>query len=311
MLISFVILNYNGRELTERCINSLISCIGGYDYEIIVVDNGSSDGSVEYLKNKFPSIKIIEESYNKFIVAYNDGVKEAKGEWVFLLNNDMLFEKGFLDYILPHLTDEDIFAIGSKMVNLERQVEKNANYPDFKCGYLWIKTKDVSSFSPTIYVGCHGIFNKKKFLESGGFDPMYSPFYSEDLDLCYRAWKRGWKVYVEPKSTIVHHHMATIGKLFNQKYVLRVAARNHFLFIWKNFTSKRLFIQHILCLPFILLGALFLKKWYYIPAFFDAMRYISEIRSSRKSLVVSERMSDPEVIKFIKKGIESVLYAER
>jgi GT2 family glycosyltransferase len=311
MLISFVILNYNGKELTERCIDSLTRSISEVDYEIIVVDNGSSDGSVEYLKNKFPSIKIVEEGYNKFITAYNDGVKKAKGEWVFLLNNDMLFEKGFLDYILPHLTDEDIFAIGSKMVNPERQVEKNANYPDFKCGYLWIKTKDVSSFSPTIYIGCHGIFNKKKFLELGGFDPMYSPFYSEDLDLCYRAWKRGWKVYVEPKSVIIHYHMATIGKLFNRKYVLRVAARNHFLFIWKNFTSKRLFIQHILCLPLILLGAFFLKKWYYIPAFFDAMRYISEIKSSRKSLVVSERMSDSEVINFIKKGIESVLYAER
>jgi glycosyltransferase involved in cell wall biosynthesis len=66
MLISFVILNYDGKEITERCMESLIRCITVYNYKTIVVDNESSDGSIEYLKNKFPSIKIIEEGYNKF-----------------------------------------------------------------------------------------------------------------------------------------------------------------------------------------------------------------------------------------------------
>ena len=97
-LISFVILNYNGKELTERCIDSLMDCLSGYNYEIIVVDNGSNDGSVEYFKDKFPSIKVIEEGCNKFIVAYNDGVKEAKGEWVFLLNNKEENTENFIHF---------------------------------------------------------------------------------------------------------------------------------------------------------------------------------------------------------------------
>jgi len=151
-LISFIILNYNGKELTERCMESLMHCLLGYAYEVIVVDNGSSDGSVEYLKDKFPSIRIIEEGYNKFIVAYNDGVKEAKGEWIFLLNNDMLFKEDFLIPLLNYLNDQSLFAIGSKMESFEGKFEKGVNIAKFKFGYFWIKSKNVEKlFALNLY----------------------------------------------------------------------------------------------------------------------------------------------------------------
>ena len=298
-LISFVILNYNGKELTERCIDSLMDCLSGYNYEIIVVDNGSNDGSVEYFKDKFPSIKVIEEGCNKFIVAYNDGVKEAKGEWVFLLNNDMIFKEDFLAPLLDASIDESLFAIGSKMESFEGTFEKGANIAKFKFGYFWVKSKNVDKLSPTIYIGTHGVFRRKMFLEIGGFDEVYSPFYSEDLDLCYRAWKKGLKVFVEPHSVIYHKHMATINKFFEKGYILRINARNHFIFIWKNLTSTNLIFKHIAFLPFLLIGAVFVGKSYYILGFIDALKLLVEGKIHRlgKNDIY---FSDEEILKMFR-----------
>jgi GT2 family glycosyltransferase len=298
-MISFVILNYNGKELTERCIDSLTCCISGYNYEIIVVDNGSNDGSVEHLKNKFPSITIIEEGYNKFIVAYNDGVKEAKGEWVFLLNNDMVFKGNFLAPLLEYISDKDLFTVGSKMLSFEGKFEKGANIAKFRFGYLWLKTKEVDKLTPSIYIGTHGLFRKEMFLELRGFDIIYSPFYSEDLDLCYRAWKKGWKIFVEPSSVIYHKHMTTINKFFDRKYILRINARNHLIFLWKNLTSKRLIIEHILFLPFILIGAVLISKAYYLGGFLDALKLL--LRGEIKGLTENNiNLKDEEIFKLFR-----------
>jgi len=298
-LISFVILNYNGKELTERCIDSLNHCISGYNYEIIVIDNGSSDGSVGYLKNKFPTVRIIEEDFNKFIVAYNDGVKEAKGEWVFLLNNDMVFKENFLTPLLDHISDKDLFAVGSKMLSFEGKFEKGANIPKFRFGYLWLKTKEVDKLTPSIYIGTHGLFRKEMFLELRGFDEIYSPFYSEDLDLCYRAWEKGWKVIVEPRSVIYHKHMATINKFFDRNYILKINARNHFIFLWKNLTSKRLITEHILFLPLLLIGAVLISKPYYLSGFVDALKLL--LRGEIKQLMEKNlNLKDEEIFKLFR-----------
>ena len=294
--VSFVILNFNGKELTERCLESLRQSLEKSGHEIIVVDNGSTDGSVGYLREKFSDIRIIEEPENRFISAYNDGVAEAQGEWVFLLNNDMTLEKDFLEAILDHLDEDNLFAVGSKMLTDRGELEKGANYPEYRFGYVWVKTRNVECLSPSFYVGTHGIFHKEKFLQLGGFDTLYSPFYSEDKDLCYRALKRGWKIYLQPKSVIYHQHMATIKKHFKRDYVLRINARNHLLFHWKNLTSKRMFARHVLYLPLILLGSILKKKSYYIPAFFDALKHSGEIRRKRARERQEEKIRDEEII---------------
>jgi len=296
--VSFVILNYNGKEITERCINSLINSIKDIDYEIIVVDNGSNDGSAYYLESKFNFIKVINKRENKYISAYNDGVKEAKNQWVFLLNNDMTFENGFLTPILEHLSQEDIFAVGSKMLKENKDVERCANIPSFKYGYLLIKSVDVDEFLPSIYIGTHGVFNRDKFLEIGGFDDIYSPFYSEDLDLCYRAWKRGWMTYIEPRSIIYHKHMVTIGRFFKRSYILKISARNRFVFLWKNITSKKMIFEHIVCLPFILFGAIFMGKFHYIPSFWMALKLLFKGKIKRELSYVK---TDEEILYYFRR----------
>ncbi|MGC8979543.1 glycosyltransferase family 2 protein [Caldisericum sp.] len=298
MLISFIILNYNGKGLTERCIDSLIRCIAGYNYEIIVVDNGSSDGSAEYLKNKFPSIKIIEEGFNKFIFAYNDGVKEAKGEWVFLLNNDMMFKGDFLSPLLEYVTQPDLFAVGSRLFNYEGKFESGVKILFFKFGLLSIRTEDINNPTFSFYIGTHGIFRREMFNALGGFDEVYTPFYFEDVDLCYRAWKRGWKVMVEPKSIIFHKHQATIGKFFDKSYIDRIIVRNNFIFQWKNITDKRVMLGYLFWIPIRLIKALLWQRIYYVKGFFDAVSLLIKGKITRNSSQ-EDKMSDKDIFNFL------------
>jgi len=298
--ISFIILNYNGKEITERCIFSLKEAIKNSiikNYEIIVIDNGSEDGSEDYLKNKFNDIYILQIGTNKYINAYNDGVKLSKGAWVFLFNNDMTFDINFINPIINYLDKNDIFAVGCKMVSPEGVFEKGRNYITYKYGYIWLKTEDTQNASPTFYIGTHGIFNKEKFLKLNGFDNIYSPFYVEDLDICYRALKRGWKIYYEPNSIIYHKHMTTINKFFNKKYVLKIYARNHLIFHFKNLTSSKLFLNYILNLPILLIGSLFIKKSYYFFAFFDVLKKLKEVLNKRKLELKEEVIKDEEILR--------------
>ncbi|MCW1311531.1 MAG: glycosyltransferase family 2 protein [Candidatus Rehaiarchaeum fermentans] len=291
--ISFIILNYNGKDLTERCIKSLIDSLEEYDFEVILVDNNSPDNEVEYFKLRFPQIKVIKESQNRFIQAYNDGVSQAKNEWVFLLNNDMVFKDDFIEPLLNYLNEMDLFAVGSVMLNYEGFPQKGVNIPIFRLGYIWFKDFFPKNATESVYIGTHGLFRKSIFLKLGGFDSIYSPFYVEDVDLCYRAWKIGYKIIVEPRSVIYHKHMGTIGRLFSKKLINRIYARNHIVFVWKNITSKKLFFEHILLLPFLLFGALLIGKAYYVLGFLDALKLAMQGKIKRTD---DFKFTDEEVL---------------
>ena len=87
-------------------------------------------------------------------------------------------------------------------------------------------------------------FDRRKFLELGGFDPLLAPFYLEDTDLGYQAWKRGWKVLYQPRSVVYHEHRGTIGKRFTEAQIQAVLKKNFILFAWKNIHEWRRLASH-------------------------------------------------------------------
>src|ERR1044072_5442595 len=87
-------------------------------------------------------------------------------------------------------------------------------------------------------------FDRRKFLELGGFDRLLEPFYLEDTDLGYLAWKRGWKVYYQPRSVVYHEHRGTIGKKFSYEYIQNVLKKNFVLFCWKNIHEWPRLVSH-------------------------------------------------------------------
>ncbi|MCH7730107.1 glycosyltransferase family 2 protein [Patescibacteria group bacterium] len=243
--VSVIIPNFNGEKLLAKNLPKVIEAKDNKKNkitEIIVVDDGSSDGSVNLIKSDFPTVKLIKHKINRgFSAAVNIGVKVSKSNLVCLINNDVVPEKDFLVSTFKHFKKKDIFAVSLH--------EKGYGWAKgiFENGYIaHFPGKEDDKAHLTFWVnGGSGVFRKSLWKKLGGMDEiLLSPFYWEDLDLCYRALKRGYKLYWEPKACVVHKHETTIGKLPKSK-VLRIRERNHLLFIWKNLTSPNLFRKHV------------------------------------------------------------------
>ena len=296
--IGIVVLNYNGRDLTRRCLQSLLKALEDVKADIVVVDNASTDGSRELLAEEFPQIRVLAEPVNRSVTAYNDGLKAVKGDWVLLLNNDMLFEPGFIRPLCSFVQKHpDVFAVGSQLVDPDGRPEKCRNVCRWSHGWLATSTVPCNDPAASFFVGTHALFNRKKYLAVGGFDPVFFPFYSEDVDLCYRSWKRGWEVYVEPRSSIIHAHMGTVGRLFDRHYVLATAARNRFIMQWRNIDDRSMRLAHLFWLPVNIIGCVMIGKAYYVKALAEAWSVRREIGGFRRSEAYSRVCSDREILR--------------
>lgn len=247
--VSVVIPSVNGEKLLKKNLPSLFKAVDNKInniIEVIVVDDGSVDGSVAFLqKNYSKKIKLIKHTKNRgFSKSVNTGVRATKGDLVLLLNTDVIPNQDFLSYIIPHFSDPKVFAVTAR--------EKGYGWAtgDFVDGYIQLGMKKESKVvHESFYVsGGSGVFRKKIWQKLSGMDErLLSPFYWEDIDICYRALKRGYICLWEPRAIVEHHHESTISK-FPQKYVARVKERNQLLMLWKNVHSKPLIKKHIAAL---------------------------------------------------------------
>ena len=240
---SVVIPNWNGRDLLEKYLPSVVTAMAGREgNEIVVVDNGSTDGSAEYIKSSFPEVRVVELPRNLgFGGGSNAGFQAAKNDIVVLLNSDMRVTPGFLQPLLDGFTDERVFAVSCQIFfsdpNKQRE-ETGLTQAWWENGGLRVRHRDdaaVDELFPCFYGGGGSCaFDRRKFLELGGFDELLKPFYLEDTDLGYMAWKRGWKVLYQPASHVFHEHRGTIGKKFTRQHIDSVIQKNLLLFVWKN-----------------------------------------------------------------------------
>ncbi|KKR70230.1 MAG: hypothetical protein UU12_C0026G0003 [Candidatus Woesebacteria bacterium GW2011_GWA2_40_7b] len=212
--------------------------------EIIIVDDGSKDASVSAIEDKFPDIKLIRHKINRgFSASVNTGVRASKGELVCLLNSDVIPQIDFLEAVFIHFRDPKVFA-----VSLNEDGEFGWAKGVFESGFI-NHSPGPKSTTPhkTFWVsGGSGVFRRKIWMELGGMDErLFSPFYWEDLDLSYRAMKRGYQLIWDPNAKVEHKHETTMKRL-PQEYVNRIRERNQLLFIWKNLTSIRFTRKHIL-----------------------------------------------------------------
>lgn len=244
--VSVIIPNFNGEKLLEKNLPEVINASKNTEnkiYEIIIVDDGSDDGSVKLLTKNFPEIKLIKHKINRgFSAAVNTGARMAKGNLILLLNNDVIPSPDFLAPAIKHFDDERVFAVSLH--------EKGYGYArgSFSAGYIQLAMGEESkTVHPSFYVsGGSGIFRRSIWMELGGMDEkLLSPFYWEDIDLGYRAEKRGYINLWEPESKVTHNHESTIGE-FSKNYVQRIRERNQLLVIWKNIGSPALIRNHII-----------------------------------------------------------------
>lgn len=267
MKISIVIPNYNGEELLKRNLPRVIGEITklrNKEIEIILIDDGSNDNSVEYVKDlrlkrrivsetKILKIKLIENDKNLgFSSTVNRGVKEARGEIVILMNTDIYPEGNFIEPFLTHFKNPHIFAVGMMDKSKEESniVRRGRGIAWWEKGFLLHRRGEVNK-SDTFWVsGGSSAFRKSIWEKLDGFDELFNPFYWEDIDLSYRAKKAGYEVIFEPKSIVIHEHLeGSIKKQFSDFQVKTIAYRNQFFFVWKNITDKKLLLSHLVWLP--------------------------------------------------------------
>lgn len=264
--VTIIIPNYNGKTLLENCIKTLErqTC---QDFFVLVVDNGSTDGSTEVTSELLSMEMIALKENTGFCGAVNIGIRHTKTPYFILLNNDTEVLEGFVEHLLSGIREsEDIFSCEAMMIDYHnRELIDNAG--DFYTAFGWAvargKGKPTLQYAQArdIFSSCAGaaIYRTCVMEKIGLLDEMHFA-YLEDVDLGYRAKIFGYRNRYIPQARVYHVGSATTGTRYNEKKVF-LAARNSMYLIYKNMPL----LQLLLNLPFILAGILiktvfFVKK---------------------------------------------------
>lgn len=290
-----VIPNYNGEQLLPQILPPAVLALSatGIPYEIIVADDASTDDSVALLQRDFPQVQLIQLSTNGgFSKTANAGIRVTRYDWVLLLNSDVKLTPTYFEYILPYCQQTDLFSVSGRIVGWDTdQIQDGGKYPVFqgakiKTSYDFIPEQaSPATFSfPCFYSsGANALINRKLFLELGGFNELFSPFYVEDTELCLRAWRLGYSNYYEHKAICAHRTSSTIGSPERKKQVNRIYNRNKYLLHAIHLDGLYLlswFLQLKLELAFRLLTLRFTPLLSYI----DFIKLIPTIIKSRATL---------------------------
>jgi len=241
--VSVIITNWNGLKLLQKNLEQVVKMSPEAD-EIIVADDCSSDDSVDYihhLQKKYSKLKLISNKKNLgFGKNSNIAISRCYGDLVVMLNNDIFPHTNYIRQSLHHFSNPKIFGVGLSELGHENwaRLMWSDGYLQHESG-LDINETHISGWVS----GGSSIINKKIFLKLGGFDEIYAPFYSEDLDLGYRAWKSGYILLWEPKSIVEHHHESTMSK-FPKNFLNYVKERNRLLTVFRNITDPKMLIEN-------------------------------------------------------------------
>ena len=266
---TIIIPNYNGRDYIENCLKSLDT----EPARILVVDNGSTDGSRELVAEKFPKAELIALEHNQgFCGAVNRGIAESKTAYVILLNNDTVARRGFVRALeAPLQQDEKIFSGAAQMINMRKpQLIDDAG--DYYCALGWAfaagkdKGREAYQKGRDIFAACGGacIYRRKTLSKIGVLDENHFA-YLEDIDLGYRARIAGYRNLYIPEAEVYHAGSASSGSRYNA-FKVDLAARNSVYLVYKNMP----FLQILLNIPFLLMGY-FIKTLFFIRKGFGSV----------------------------------------
>jgi GT2 family glycosyltransferase/glycosyltransferase involved in cell wall biosynthesis len=252
---SVIIPNWDGRELLDECLPSVVADVAATpgQHEVIVVDNGSVDDSVAFLRANFPSVRVVALPSNEgFIGGCNAGARAARGRYLVMLNNDMKVAPGFLRTLLAGFQNPSVFAVTAQILFADptkpRQ-ETGKTYGRFARGELVLghalPSNDDRAYSPVFYAGGgSSAYDRAKFSDLGGFDSLLHPFYVEDTDLSYRAWKRGWPSVLARDAIVYHKHRSTTSRRYSADFIQAMMDRNRILCYLKNVSDFGLLAKH-------------------------------------------------------------------
>lgn len=242
MKISVIVTNWNGKKLLEKFLEKVIvnSPEAG---EIILADDASTDKSLVFVKKlqkKYSKLKIITHKKNLgFSRNSNHAALKATGDLLVFLNNDINPHLGYIKNSLSHFNDSKVIGVGFSELGHE-----NFGSIFWKSGYLQLRSGYSKKTHISAWIsGGSSIIRKDYFFKLGGFDNIYEPFYFEDFDLGFRAWRSGYTLLWEPASIVEHKHESTTSK-FSKRLLVYVKERNHLISVLRNISDKKLLFQN-------------------------------------------------------------------
>ena len=288
--VSIIIPHWNGIETLSECINSLLKSTFG-SYEIIVVDNASSDGSQAWIKESYPNIKLLENDRNYgYAGGCNRGADKASGEFLVFLNNDTIQKSDWLHYLVELMQkDNTIAAAQPKILNYYQKnmfdyAGGSGGYMDMFCfpyarGRLFLEQEeDQGQYNDAKKCfwasGTSIMVRKDLFVEAGKFDEIFFA-HMEEIDLCWRLQAMGHHVWVEPQSIVYHKNAVSLPMHTHRKYYLN--HRNSLLMLLSNFSVPVAFYVGFIriMLEFIAVGYAVMKlDWNHVTGILKSLIWI-------------------------------------
>ncbi|WP_407432318.1 glycosyltransferase family 2 protein [Methanobrevibacter sp.] len=318
MKVSVITPNYNGVKFLKNYFKSLDDD-SEYIGEVIIIDNGSDDSSIDYIQNNsfnFPVVLIKNDENMGFAPAVNQGILKAKHDYIFSLNNDTEIKKGSIKAMLDLIRDENVFSVQAKMLQSNnKQLIDDAGDAYNLLG--WTKkigenqSSDNYSQVVEIFSSCAGaaLYKKDVLNEIGLFDDNFFA-YMEDVDLAIRSQINGYKNLLCPEAIVYHIGSATSGSRYNE-FKVKIAARNNIWTVYKNLPIPLKIINFIfLFLGFLIKYIFFVKKGFgslYLEGIKEGMSTRSKLKKvnfkkdNLKNYFKLEYKLIVNTLKFIKK----------
>jgi GT2 family glycosyltransferase len=313
--LSVIIPNYNGAHLLEKYLPFTLAVVEESEtqFEIIVVDDGSTDNSVAFLKANYPQVKIVVNPKNSgFSYTCNRGIDVAKNEVILLLNSDVKLLPGYFDEQWAYFDHEDTFGVMGRIIDMEGDhIQDAARVPKFnglklKTDYFYYRNSSGANCYTYYLSGANALINAAKLKAIGGFCELFSPFYCEDNELSIRAWRMGWKCYYEHKSVCRHQMSASTKNYQTARWVKSIYFRNRFYMHFLHLDGVDLigwFLQITLIdlLPKVLIGQTWI--WVSYISLFKQYSLLQEYKRYMKLLFNNKSESVVDVVRFIRSSV--------
>ncbi len=256
--VCLAILNYDGKEHLEHLLPTAEAAVRNFagKCSLVVIDNRSTDRDVEWIRHECPEVEVVVAPQNDFLFSYNWFAKTRPENILVFLNNDLKLQPGFLAPLVRHFVFGDVFAVTATSRDWEDRY--------FTCGptrlkshhgvYEWDYQRSELDQRLCHTLFCSGGFmavDRVKFLDLGGFNRLFWPGYAEDLDLSFRAWRKGWRCIFEPASVVFHRESGTWGSS-DEGHAAQLMLRASLLFQWSSLprATSRLERAAFTCLTF-------------------------------------------------------------
>ena len=248
MKASVIILTWNGIEYLGACLRAVLA--QDYpDFEVIVVDNGSVDGSPAFVAEHYPQVKLIYNERNLgFAIGNNVGLRQANGDILVLLNVDTEVRPGWLTALTDTFADPTIGIVGCKLLYPDGTIQHAGGYlygPRGEAGHVGWHAHDDGQFDRLVeaefVTGAALAITRRALAGIGLLDEGFSPIYYEDIDWCCRARAAGLRVAFQPSAVVTHHESASMSSLdYDRKYALN---HGRLRFVFKNWPLERLLAE--------------------------------------------------------------------